>query len=75
MQSSSSTVELPRRVTRRQKRLAEQDVACLEADTRSTARKQVMFAPIHVCLLESCILRRQRIDRHASNFFVLPMRN
>lgn len=40
MPSSSSTVELPRRVTRTQKRLADKSLECLEADTRSTAHEE-----------------------------------
>ena len=41
MPSSSSTVELPRRITRKQKRLADKSLECLEADTRSTAHEEV----------------------------------
>ncbi len=44
MQSSSSTVELPRRITRKQKRLADKSLECLEADTRSTAHEEVCSA-------------------------------
>ncbi|KAK9901371.1 hypothetical protein WJX75_008900 [Coccomyxa subellipsoidea] len=40
MPSSSSTVELPRRITRKQKRLADKSLECLEADTRSTAHEE-----------------------------------
>ena len=49
MPSSSSTVELPRRLTRTQKRLADKSLDCLEADTRSTAHEEVCRVPVSSC--------------------------
>ena len=54
MPSSSSTVELPRRITRKQKRLADKSLECLEADTRSTAHEEVcvlLFWCSNACLV------------------------
>lgn len=59
MPSSSSTVELPRRLTRTQKRLADKSPDCLEADTRSTAHEEVCRAPVSyatwLCIRLCCL--------------------